>query len=155
MLKVSVIILTIMLAYAGVYTLMAIFVPKVVAGSAFKAATGETLDSIQDAKHLGFLLRSQRMIGQYALASVIASFFILLGGFQKGRKWAWWSFVIGGAVCWLWGVINALVIVDKVNLPLQSVGAVLWLLGVILPVKVFFAEATKISGSEGDTQESS
>ena len=62
--------------------------------------------------------------------------------------------MIGGAICWLWGVINALVIVDKVNLPLQAIGAVLWLLGVILPVKVFFAEATKITGSEGDTQES-
>jgi hypothetical protein len=153
MLKVSVIILTIMLAYAGVYTLMAIFTPKVVAEGAFKAVTGENLDSIQNAEHLGFLMRSQRMTGQYALATVIASFFILFGGFQKLRRWAWWSFLIVGAVCWLWGVINALLIFDKVNLPLQAIGAVLWLLGVLLPAKLFFTEAAMETKAEEDTQE--
>lgn len=146
MLKVSVIILIIMLAYASVYTLMAIFMPKVVIASGFEAATGKALDSIQDAEYLSSLLRSQRNTGQYALTTVIASFFILFTGFRKAQRWAWWSFLVIGVLAWLWGVINAVAIVDKQNLIMQAVGAVLFLVGVFLPVKAFFAKAAGEAG---------
>lgn len=143
MLKVAVIILVIMLAYAGVYSLMTAIVPKVVMKSTFKAMTGQTFESVTDDGYLRALSISHREMGVYALVTVILGFFILFAGFRKAQKWAWWSILVGGGIMWLWGLINAIVIVDAVNLIGHVIGLVLFLVGLLLPVKEFFTKATK------------
>lgn len=139
MLKVATIILVIMLAYAGIYSIMSLIAPKVMIGSAFQAVTGETLESVQNAGYLKALLRGQRNMGLFALTTVISGFFVLFAGFRKAEKWAWWAFLVVGGLTWLWGLINAIIIVDKVNLPMQLVGIVIFLVGLLIPIKVFFA----------------
>jgi hypothetical protein len=140
MLKVAVVILVIMLAYGGIYSLMSIFVPKAMMGSAFNARTGKALDSVQDADYLGMLVGTHRQLGLYALTTTIAGFFVLFAGFRKAQKWAWWSFLVVGGIAWLWGMISAIIIVDKVNMPLQIIGMVLFLVGILIPIKAFFGK---------------
>jgi len=143
MLKVATIILVIMLAYAGIYSIMSLIAPKVMMGSAFQSMTGETLESIQNPAYLKALLGGQRNMGLFALTTVISGFFVLFAGFRKGEKWAWWAFLVVGGLAWLWGLINAIIIVDKVNLPMEIIGMVIFLVGLLIPVKVFFAKETQ------------
>ena len=143
MLKVAVVILVIMLAYGGVYSLMNIFVPKVPMKSAFEAATGKTLDSITeaDAHYLKALVMGQRYMGVYALCCTIAGLFILFAAFAKAKKWAWWSMLIVGGIIWLWGLIYSASIGSTMNLIMHIIGIVLLILGLIIPIKAFFGGA--------------
>lgn len=149
MLKVGVILLIIMLAFAGVYSLMSIFASGMMAGSVYKAmSSGKAFDSIQDGFAVMALKGIQRSQGAYALTTVISGFFVLFAGFKKAQKWAWWAFLFVGGIAWLWGLINGIAIMDKLNIILSAIGTVIFLVGLFLPYNVFFA---KKAGSE--TQE--
>lgn len=151
MLKVAVVILVIGTIYAGIYSLMAIAIPKVMMQSTFKAITGKALDSVQDPDYLKALSEGQRATGFYALAAVIFAFFVLFTGFRKAQKWAWWAFLVGGGIAWLRGLVHAIAIVNKLHIPLQTIGMVLFLVGILLPIKEFFAKAVEEAPQE--TQE--
>ena len=140
MMRIAVLILVIMLAYAGIYSLMSIFVPKLVMESIFSAITDKPLSSIQDAGYLKALLGRQMHTGIYALTTVIAGFFVLFAGFQKAQKWGWWGFLIVGGIAWLWGLIYSIVIADNFNIIFMLIGTVLLLVGLFLPFKSFFGK---------------
>lgn len=148
MLKVAVVVLIVMLAYGGIYSLMNIIVPKVIMKSSFKAVAGEALDTVKDANYLKALLGSYRGMGVYALATVIFGFFVLFAAFRKAQKWAWWSFLVVGGIMWLWGLINTIVVVDTVNIILHAIGMVIFLVGLLIPVKAFFAKEAKPAKEE-------
>lgn len=148
MLKVAVVVLIIMLAYGGIYSLINVFAPKVLMKSSFKAITGEALDSVTDAGYLKALSGSHRYMGVYSLATVICGFFVLFGAFQKAQKWAWWSFLVVSSIMWLWGLINAIVFVDAGNLIGHIIGLILFLVGILIPVKVFFVKAAEEASQE-------
>lgn len=144
MLKVAVIVLIVMLAYAGVYSLMSLIVPNLMMESAFKAVTGKTLGNVEDAGYLKIMQRGQRLAGLFSLTTVISGFFVLFAGFQKAQKWAWWGFLIVADTAWLGGLIFSIVVADKMNIILYIIGEVISLVGVLLPIKEFFVtEAEK------------
>lgn len=140
MLKVSVIILIVMLAYASIYSLTALIAPKVVLKSNINASIGKTLDEAQSAGYLGAIAIIMRHLGGMALSQIIASFFILFAGFRKAQKWAWLALLIVGCVGWLIGLIINIVIGDMTNLTLHIIGFVIFLVGLLLPVKQFFVK---------------
>jgi hypothetical protein len=107
----------------------------------FKNITGKELDSVQDAGYLSVLLDRQRSLGMFALTSLISGFFILFVGFRKAQKWAWWALLFVFGIGYLWGLIHNIVNVDTLNITLMAIGMVLLLIGLLLPVKDFFAEA--------------
>jgi len=141
MLKTAVVILLILFVFSGVYILMAIFTPKLVAGGTFKNITGKELDSVQDAGYLSALLDRERSLGVFALTSLISGFFILFVGFRKAQKWAWWALLFVFGIGYLWGLIHNIVNVDTLNITLMAIGMVLLLIGLLLPVRDFFAKA--------------
>lgn len=141
MLKAAMVILIIMLAYAGVLSLISIIVPKVTLGSTLSALTaGKTLEIAKTEGYSGILKYLRASGGLYALTTVIAGFFILFAGFWKAQKWAWWSFLIVGGIAWLWGLITSLVVVDTLYIILNAIGIVIFLVGVLIPVKEFFGK---------------
>ena len=145
MLKVAVIVLIVMLAYAGIYSLMTIIAPNLMMGSTFKAATGKALDS-QD-PDFKVLLGGQRLAGVFALTTVISGFFVLFAGFRKAQKWAWWAFLVVAGIAWLWGLISSITIVDKMNMILYIIGTVIFLVGLLLPIKEFFVKGAEKTDS--------
>ena len=146
MLKVAVIILIVMLAYGGIYSLMSIIVPTVVMKSALEATISKTLDNARDDGYLKALKGGRRSQGLYALTTTIAGFFVLFAGFRKSQKWAWWAFLVVGGIAWLWGLIYSIAIVDKVNIPFMAIGIVIFLVGLLLPVKEFFVKEAAATG---------
>ena len=99
MLKVSVVILTVMLAFAGLYSIAVFAVPAFFAAEGFEAVTGESLDSIS-AGYVRVLLTAERHVGAFAIAATASGFFFLFGGFRKGESWSWWALLILGLISW-------------------------------------------------------
>ncbi len=143
MLKFAVVILTIMLAYATVYSLIGLIAPKVVMKTSLEASVGKTLSDAENDGYLKALTVAQRSIGVFALATIISGFFVLFAGFLKAQKWAWWGFLIVGGVAWIGGVIISIAIGDKLNMTFQLIGAALCIIGVVLPIQEFFTGSAK------------
>ena len=139
MLKVATIVLLVMLVFAGVYSFIAIFVPKVTMSSGFEASTGKSFDGIQDGKFGDFLTGTYTYMGIFALATTISGFFIVFAGFRKAEKWAWFAMMVIGGLVWIYGTINSLSIGDTLNGIMQIVGLGLLVIGLLLPLKEFFA----------------
>lgn len=140
MLKVAVIILIVMLAYAGVYSLMCIITPTVMMKSTLTATTGKTIDNARSDGYLKVLKIDQIRIGAFALATVASGFFVLFAAFRRAQKWAWYGFLVVGGIAWLNGLIVTIVIGDMMNMLLQIIGMVIFLVGLFIPIKVFFAK---------------
>ena len=96
MLKVAIIILLIMLVFGGVYSLMLIFVPKMILSSGFESTTGEKLADIQNASYLKVMVSEMMHMGALGLAATISCIFILFTAFRKAEKWTWWAVLITG-----------------------------------------------------------
>ena len=143
MLRVAVIILAIMFGYSAVISLMDLIIPRVAMGSILKAVTGETLDSVQNAGYLKAIKLGVTSSGVFALSGTIVSFFILFTGFRKAQRWAWWALLIGGCVSGIGGGILPISIGDKVYSLIFIIGVVIFLIGIFLPVKVFFAKPSQ------------
>lgn len=143
MLRIAVIIMVAMLVFAGVYSFMSIFAPKLIAGSGFEASTGTTLDSIRDDAYLKSYLYANRTSGIFALGTTIAGFFIIFTGFRKKEQWAWWAVLIVGGLVWIWGLVNGLIVGDTFNSIMYLVGTVLVIVGLLVPVKIFFTKKSE------------
>ena len=143
MLKVSIIILSVMLAFAGAYSFLNIFATKVVSSSAFEAVAGTSLDNIQDDGYLKAYLSANRYVGIFALCTTIAGFFILFSGFRKKEKWAWWSVLAVGGLAWIWGLVNGLVVGDTLNTIMYIVGTALLVIGLAASAKIFLIKGTE------------
>ena len=143
MLKISIVIVAVLLAFGGVYSILSVFTPKLVVSGGFEASTGKTLDSIQDDDIRNAYLWANRNAGIFAIGTTIAGFFILFTGFRKKEQWAWWSLLIVGGLSWIWGLINALIIGDTFSSIMYIVGTVLLVAGLLASAKIFLAKKPK------------
>ena len=142
MLKVAVVILVVMLAYACVYSLLGLIVPKVLLGSSLKAS-GKSVEQAEKDGYLGIIATGQRNVGVFAMASVISGVFVLFAAFRKAQRWAWWAFLAIGGIAWVGGLLITIGIGDTTNMILHLVGLVVFLVGLLLPVKEFFGGASE------------
>jgi len=143
MLRVAVIILIVMLVYAGIYSLMSIIVPTVMMKSALTATTGKTIDNARSDGYLKALTVDQIKTGAFALATVASGFFVLFAAFRKAQKWAWYAFLVVGGIAWLNGLIITIATGDMMNMLFQIIGMVIFLVGLLLPIEVFFTKEEK------------
>ena len=135
MLKTASIVLLIGLLFAALYGAVLLVSPQTVVGSRLKASAEwqnpvVTKGYIDEARHLGAL----------ALASAIGALFILFAGFKKGQKWAWWALLSMGIFGWCYGLVRHIIGGDVKNLIGHIIGAALFLIGILLPISVFFSK---------------
>ena len=140
MLKTATTILIVLMIFAGLYGIFLIVSPETVANGTLEARSGKTFELLEDQDVAETIVVQTRHLGVFALATSIAVFFILLTGFKKGEKWAWWALVVVGGISWGYGLIMQILEKDMMNLILHLVGITLLLIGVLLPVKVFFTK---------------
>jgi hypothetical protein len=140
MLKVATVILLIMLVFGGVYSLMLVFAPKMILSSGFEAETGEKLENIQNASYLKVMVGELKHMGTLGLTVAISSIFILFAAFRKAEKWAWWALLVTGVLAWGYGLIDNIITGDMFNSLLHLIGIVIFLVGLLLPVKAFFGK---------------
>jgi hypothetical protein len=138
MLKTATTFLLIGLLFGTVYTLVVIVSPQTVANSTLKAKADMSLENIQDKGTAETILTYARHMGVFGLTTNIAMFFVLFMGFKKVQKWAWWAFLFVGGIAWIFGLVEQILEGDMMNLIGHAIGIVLWLIGILLPIKVFF-----------------
>ncbi len=143
MLRTASIILIITLVFSGLYSILLVFSPQTIAGSTLEARSGKTLESVQDPAVSETIVIQTRHLGILALTTCIAMFFIFFVGFRKGEQWAWWSFLVVGIISWGYGLVMQISEGDILNMILHLIGFVLLLIGVLLPVKIFFTKKSE------------
>jgi hypothetical protein len=138
MLKTATTFLLIGLLFGTVYTLVIIVSPQTVANSTLEARAETKLENIQDPGAAETIIAYARHMGVFGLTTNIAMFFVLFLGFKKTQKWAWWAFLFVGGIAWIYGLVQQISEGDMMNLVGHLIGIVLWLIGILLPIKVFF-----------------
>ena len=142
MVKIATIIFIIMLVYAGAYSISGLIMPQIFVNSTYEIITGEALADVQNEGHVDAYLGMSRSSNLFALCTVIAGFFVLFGAFRKKEKWAWWSFLIVGGTAWVWGLVNGIFLGASLYLIMQLIGMILFLAGILIPIKTFFGKKT-------------
>jgi hypothetical protein len=138
MLKPAGVFLLIGLLFGTLYTLVIIVSPQTVANSTLEARADMTLAGIQEQGAAETILTYARHMGVFGLTSNIAMFFVFFMGFRKAQKWAWWAFLLVGGIAWIFGLVTQIGEGDKMNLIGHVIGILLWLIGILLPIRVFF-----------------
>jgi hypothetical protein len=138
MLKFAGIFLLIALLFGTVYSLVVVFSPQTIANSTLKAKADTNLGNIQDQVAAETIVAQTRHLGIFALTTNIAMFFVFFKGFKNAQKWAWWAFFFVPGIAWLYGLVTEIGEGDTMNMIGHGVGIVLWLIGILLPIKVFF-----------------
>jgi hypothetical protein len=138
MLKPATAILFIGVLFAALYSLLIVVSPQTVANSTLEARADTNLANIQDKTAVEAIVVYARHMGVFGFCISIAMFFVLFAGFKKGQKWAWWAFLVVAGIAWLYGLVMQIGEGDKMNLIGHVVGTGLWLIGILLPIKVFF-----------------
>jgi hypothetical protein len=133
MLKTASTILLIVVVLGALYSLVLVISPQTVSGNSLKANV-----DLQSPAFVKVVYELVRHMGALALAANIGAFFILINGFKKGLKWGWWGFFLIGIVGWGFGLVRFIINGDTKNLIGHLIGIVLFLIGVLLPLKAFF-----------------
>lgn len=137
MLKTASTILLIVVVFGAIYSLVTIVSPQTVSGNTLEASGEPQTPAVVKA-----IYNVVRHLGAFALCANIGAFFILINGFKKGLKWGWWGFFLTGIVGWGFGLVRFILNGDTKNLIGHLIGIVLFLIGVLLPLKVFFPKKT-------------
>jgi hypothetical protein len=137
MLKTASTILLIVVVFGAIYSLVIIVSPQTVSGHSLMVSGERQNTAVSKA-----IYDIVRHLGAFGLALNIAAFFILINGFKKGLKWGWWGFFLIGFVGWGYGLVRFIINGDTKNLIGQLIGIILFLIGVLLPLKVFFPKKT-------------
>jgi hypothetical protein len=140
MLKTASAILLVGLLFGTAYTLVIIVSPQTVANSTLQARADMSLENVQDKGAAETIVTYARHMGVFGLTTNIAMFFVLFVGFKKAQKWAWWAFLFTGGIAWIFGLVTQIGEGDKMNMIGHVIGIGLWLIGILLPIKVFFAK---------------
>jgi hypothetical protein len=138
MLKTASIFLLIGLLFGTIYSLVIIVSPQTVADSTLEARADTNLGNIQDKGAAETIIVYARHMAVFALTTNIAMFFILFMAFKKAQKWAWWAFLLTGGTAWTFGLVTQISEGDMMNLIGHVIGIGLLLIGILLPIKVFF-----------------
>lgn len=143
MLRVATVVLTVMLAFAGLYAILLIASPQTVAEGTLQARGGPALADVPDKGTAETIVVQTRHVGVMALGTTIASLFVLYAGFAKKEAWAWWCVLIVGLIVWGYGLVIQALEGDVFNTVMHLAGIMLLAIGVVLPVKEFFGKAVK------------
>jgi len=140
MLKTASTILLIVALFGAIYCLVLIVSPQTVSGNTLKV--NEELQNPAVTKAIYDVVRH---LGALGLAANIAALFILFNGFKKGLRWGWWGFFITAFIGWGYGLVRFIINGDTKNLIGQLIGIVLFLVGILLPIKIFFPKKSATS----------
>lgn len=156
MLKFAMVILVLALLYAAVFSLMNIMAPRFMMGSVFNTITVNALDKAEYAEYFHRIEYGQRIMGLFGLVVSLCGFILLFIGFRRSKKWAWWTFLFVGLFAFLWGMIyqlwgiiyHSVIISFNSNIPFHGIAILVFMAGLFIPVRSFFAKGVK-KGSAG------
>lgn len=142
MLKTGTIILLVLMIVSAAYAIVDFVAPWNTLEGDFQSVTGQGYQTAGDAGAVSVAVLYLRHLSVLSLTAVIASLFILLAAFRRGQRWAWWALLVTGVLGWGFGTGINLLIGNTFDFATHLAGLVVQLVGVLLPVKTFFARRT-------------
>ena len=133
MLKTASTILLIGLLFGALFSALVIISPQAVVSSRFT-----DVPEFQSPIVANAYFDEARHLGAFAFATTVGALFILFVGFKKGQAWAWWALLAIGIFGWVYGFVRFLILGDTRNIVGFAIGIVLWLIGILLPIRAFF-----------------
>ncbi len=140
MLKMASTFLLLATLFGAAYGMVLVVSPQSIAARTYEARTGEKFATVKGSDIVGTLMTETRHLGVFAVAVSVVLLFVL-SGFRRAEKWAWWAFLASGLMTWGYGLVVESVEMDMTNLVGHFIGLVLWMTGLILPLKIFFPKA--------------
>ncbi|MBN1223936.1 MAG: hypothetical protein JXB23_11870 [Candidatus Aminicenantes bacterium] len=137
MLKVGTFLLAVCMIFSGVYGALLAFSPVTISSSTLEVR-GANYDDVKDTAAGQAFIVQTRHLGVFAMCLSIAMLFVLFAAFNKGVRWAWWSFLLVGGIGWGYGLIVQILEGDMLNTILHVIGIIILAFGLFLPFKVFF-----------------
>jgi hypothetical protein len=115
--------------------------------SDFEAYTGQSLSDAlaTGSKSAELWLVVKRLIGVELLPISLLMIFITQKGYSRGEKWSWYALLISGTITW-GSLIGYKVVIGYFQPTTSSmtfiIGAILFIIGIVLPAKAIFSEKT-------------
>lgn len=142
MLKAGTIVLLVLFILTAAYSILDIVAPSITLEGDFQAVTGGSYEGVLESGPLFISMLYLRHMGVASFAVSIAAVFILLGGFRKAERWAWWALLVTGAIVVGFATVVNFTIANWFDFTTHVV-VLAWLFaGLLIPVKVFFARKT-------------
>jgi hypothetical protein len=142
MLKAGTIVLLVLFILAAGYSILDIVAPTFTLEGDFQAVTGKSFEGVVEPGPLFISMLYLRHLGVASLATSIAAVFILLAGFGKAQRWAWWALLVTGGIVVGFSTVVNFVISNWFDFITHLVILVWLLVGLLIPVKVFFGKKT-------------
>jgi hypothetical protein len=140
MLRAGTIVLLVLFILAGVYSLVDVVAPQITLEGDSQAVAGGSIEDNFTEGPLFIAKLYLRHLGFASFAVSVAAVFILVEGFGKGQRWAWWALLLVGLIVLGFAtVVNAL-IANWFDFTTHLVIFVWLLVGLLLPIKVFFGK---------------
>jgi hypothetical protein len=139
MLKAGTIVLLVLFIVAGAYSLVDVFAPQITLEGDFQAVTGGSFEGALGPGALFIAKLYLRHMGIASFAISIAAVFILLGGFRKAERWAWWALFTTGVVVIGFAIVVNAAIANWFDFATHVVILAWLFVGLLLPVKEFSA----------------
>ena len=130
-----------MAVFAFVISVLWITITEVMFVSDFLAYTGQDLaDALATGSKAAELwLTTKRLWGVELLAISVLMIFVTSKSYAKGKKWSWYALLVTGSIFW-GSLIGYKVMIGYFQPTMSSmtfiVGAILFVVGLILPAKV-------------------
>ncbi len=140
MVKVGTIILLVLFVLTALYSLVDVIAPRITLEGDFQAITGRSFEGVLEGGSLFVPMLYLRHLGVASLAISIAAAFILLAGFSKTQRWAWWALLVTGGLVLGFGTVVNLMIANWFDFATHLVALVWLLAGLLIPVRVFFTK---------------
>jgi hypothetical protein len=156
MLKLGAFILSIVLVYSGLFSMLNIIAPRFMMSDTINSLIGIGTDDSKKVEAMKSLEFGQRIMGGIGLVIVFLGFIVLFTGFWRSKKWAWWTFLVTGVISCIWGLIyqlwglmfQGIILALKSNVIFQSIAVAVLMIGLIIPINSFFKKEKTIETSK-------
>ena len=133
----------IMGVYLVVLSILWIFVTEIMFVSDFLAYTGQSYPDYldNDPRFAEIYIITKKMVGILLLIIGVMIILITQKSYVKNEQWVWYALLITGSLVWETFIIYKLII-RYIGFSMLTfvVGAILFLIGIILPAKEFFSK---------------
>ena len=127
--------------YMVVFGVLMLVMPREFAKGEFESFTGAVWAEFTEAnaKTGSFVELVYRAIGCMVLLIGIFKIFIALYPYRKAEAWSWWAALTVGVIAWSFMFPYSVIMGAKDTLVFNIIGAVLFLVAIVLPAKAMLS----------------
>jgi hypothetical protein len=140
--QVSFVILIIESVIALLYSLGAFFIPELLTLRSFPLYTGQSWQSLlnENPEIANYIMILEGAAGGLGVTATLANLFVLLTGFRKGERWAWFFVLVVSILGWGSILITNILLKNLLSEIIMSGGMFLLVAALIISAKAFLVD---------------